>query len=90
MLFAQTLGLAEIVSGGPWLVVAWVMWHLLTKRMPAQDAAVKEMGAKIDKLRETIGKLQDMLIHHDATVRGENPEVSSTHEEMKQLGGKEP
>lgn len=48
----------DIISGGPWLVVAWVVWHLLTKSMPAQ---AKSMTTSLDKVNERIDNLADKI-----------------------------
>jgi|TARA_Y100000310_G_C20693571_1_gene823965 hypothetical protein len=79
ILFAEGLGIGDLVNGGPWLVVAWVTYHLLTKSMPRQNKEIKG-------LHKEINKLKSMMIYHDATVRGINSELSGSNDELKKLG----
>lgn len=55
-------------------IIAWVIYHLLTNVIP-----------ELKKLRTCIMDLQKMLVYHDLTIRGENPERSGSNQELKKL-----
>jgi len=59
-------------------IIAWVIFHLLTNVIP-----------ELKKLRLSIMDLQKMLLYHDLTVRGKNPETSGSNNELKKLMTKE-
>ena len=91
MVFAEGLNVSQLVEGSPWVVVALVMWHLLTKTIPNQLSTIQSLEIKIEKLEDVtkaeLSVFKLMLIHHDLTIRGVNPDVSSTNEELKRIAG---
>ncbi len=59
-------------------IIGWVIYHLLTNVIP-----------ELKKLRSCIMDLQKMILYHDSTVRGVNPDLSGSNKELKQLMTKE-
>lgn len=48
------LGFTDLLGNTPWIIVAWVVYHLLTKVIPNHDESLKELTRKLDALNKTI------------------------------------
>lgn len=94
MLEADIVKLAVEISS--FVLVAWLMLQTFSKTIPAlteqfREDLQKEREASergIHEVAESLERLSVILIYHDATVRGRNPEtLGSTEELLRVLRG---
>ena len=84
---------------GAFGLLAWIIWYSLKTALPksvdriveatdrvarSQEAAAEKTATAHAAVEKTLGRLTVALLYHDATVRGENPEVLGSSEELLQ------
>ncbi len=86
-----------LVEVSSFALVAWIMLQTFSKTLPTlaeqfrqdlqREREASERGLR--EVAEALERLSVILIYHDATVRGKNPEVlGSTEELLRVLRGK--
>ena len=80
-------------------LIAWLMLQTFSKTIPTmmeqfREDLQREREASERGLREVadqLEKLSTILLYHDATVRGKNPEISGSNDDLlRLLRGKKP
>lgn len=74
--------ISQWIQAGALGILGFVLWYGMKNVLPQFTKAIDRISDVLQRQEMVLGRLTVVVLQHDATVRGENPETLGTSEEL--------